>query len=153
VLADVASYGGWSAVEIWILVGVGLLILELLIPGFIVGSFGASSLAAAGAAALGASFPVQVAVFSLLGLLIVLPARHFLYRKVPELKMGVEQMQGRRGLCLEAINGDLEPGVVQLDGVRWTALASPGVKIAADAPITVLERSGTKLHVAPATEK
>lgn len=135
----------------WIVAGLVLLMLEILLPGFVVGSFGAAALLTAIPAALGADIPWQVIIFGALGLALIVPARRLFLRSTPVLPSGVDRMVGRQVRCVEAIEGDLTSGVVVVDGARWTATARPGVEVAAGAQVTIIAVEGARLRVEPAS--
>lgn len=134
--------------ELWIMLGVFLLIVELLIPSFFIGSFGISAFVAAATAGFGASLPWQIVVFGVLGTALVFPARKFFLKQSPELKMSVDSLEGQQGLCVEAIDG-VEAGTVQLAGSRWTATTAAGTLIAIGQHVQIVQRNGVKLVVAP----
>jgi membrane protein implicated in regulation of membrane protease activity len=131
----------------WIIGALVGLILEMLIPAFVIGSFGVSAFFAALAAWLGASLAVQIVVFAVLGFIIVVPARKYLVRRGPVMRLGAETLPGKLATCLEPIDGDLQSGVVQLDGARWTAVSARGTRIARGAMVEVVSVSGVRLFV------
>lgn len=133
----------------WIVAGLVLLMLEILLPGFVVGSFGAAALLTAIPAALGADIPWQVILFGVLGLALIIPARRMFLRSTPVLPSGVDRMVGRQVRCVEGIEGDLTAGVVVVDGARWTATAPPGVEIAAGRQVIITAVEGARLRVSP----
>jgi membrane protein implicated in regulation of membrane protease activity len=132
---------------LWVIGGLIGLILEMLVPAFVIGSFGVSAFCAGFAAWLGASVAWQVVVFGLLGFLFVVPARRLLHRHAPRLRTGAETLPGKLGTCLEPIDGDLQTGVVQLNGARWTAIAERGTHIPAGLTVEVVTVDGAKLIV------
>lgn len=131
----------------WIIGGLVGLILEMVVPAFVIGSFGVSALFAALAAWLGASLPVQIVVFAVLGFVLVVPARRYFHKKGPTLRLGAQTLPGKLAMCLEPIDGDLQAGVVQLDGARWTAVAARGIRIDKGAMVEVLAVEGVRLIV------
>ncbi len=133
----------------WVIVGAALLILEMLIPTFIVGSFGVSAFFAAGAAALGWSPAVQIILFGVLGLLLVLPARRYLLARGPKLADASEALIGTRGVCVVPVSS-AAGGKVRVQGATWNA-TSAAEEIATDTAITVLAVDGIYLTVAAAT--
>lgn len=133
----------------WVIVGAVLLIFEMLIPTFIVGSFGVSAFFAAGAAALGWSAPAQIIIFAVIGLLLVLPARRYLLSRGPKLEDASEALVGTNGVCVEPVS-PAPGGKVRVRGATWNATSSDA-DIAADAAITVLAVNGIHLQVAAAT--
>jgi len=131
----------------WIIGGLVGLILEMVVPAFVIGSFGVSAFFAALAAWLGASLPVQIVVFAVLGFVLVVPARRYLHKKGPTIRLGAQTLPGKLATCLEPIDGDLQAGVVQLDGARWTAVAARGTRIDKGAMVEVLAVEGVRLIV------
>ncbi len=133
---------------IWLVGGAVGLILEMLVPAFVIGSFGLSALFAALAAWLGAPTGVQIAIFLVLGIAFVVPARRFLHRSRRTQRLGSRALPGRPALCIEPIDGDLMAGVVELDQVRWTAITIRGAQIARGATVEVVAVDGARLLVA-----
>lgn len=131
----------------WIIGALVGLILEMLVPAFVIGSFGVSAFFAALAAWLGASLAVQIVVFGVLGFVFIVPARKFLHKQGPTLRLGAETLPGKLGVCLEPIDGDLLAGVVQLDGARWTAIARRGTQIPSGTRVEILAVEGVRLLV------
>lgn len=131
----------------WIIGALVGLILEMLIPAFVIGSFGVSAFVAALAAWLGASLAVQIVIFAVLGFAIVVPARKYLVRRAPIIRLGAETLPGKLATCLEPIDGDHHAGVVRLDGARWSAVAARGTKIAPGVMVEVVEVVGVRLVV------
>jgi len=132
----------------WIIGALVGLILEMLVPAFVIGSFGVSAFFAALAAWLGASLAVQIVVFGVLGFVFIVPARKYLHRQGPKLRLGADNLPGKLGICLEPIDGDLLAGVVQLDGARWTAIARRGTQIGRGDKVEILAVEGVRLLVA-----
>lgn len=137
---------------IWLLVGVTCLIVEMILPAFVVGPFGVTALIAALAAWLGASTELQIVIFGAFGLVLIIPARRYFLRRSPHLPLGAETLPGKLATCLEPIDGDLRAGVVSLDGARWTAVAPRGTRIAQGTTVEVAEVQGVKLLVMPRSE-
>lgn len=133
----------------WIIGGLVGLILEMVVPAFVIGSFGVSAFVVALASWLGASLPVQLVLFGVLGFVFIGPARRFLHRSGPSLRLGADNLPGKLATCLEPIDGDLAAGVVQLDGARWTAVAARGLRIERGTTVEVQRIEGVRLVVAP----
>ncbi len=131
----------------WVIGGLLGLILEMLVPAFVIGSFGLSAFFAALAAWLGLSVEWQFVIFGALGFAFVVPARRLLHRRSPHLKTGAETLPGKLGICLEPIDGDLQSGVVSLDGSRWTAVTERGQRIPVGVTVEVVSIDGAKLFV------
>jgi membrane protein implicated in regulation of membrane protease activity len=131
----------------WIIGGLVGLILEMLVPAFVIGSFGVSAFFAALAAWLGASLAVQIVVFGVMGFVLIVPARKLLHKRGPTIRLGPETLPGKLATCLEPIDGDLAAGVVQLDGARWSAVAARGTRIERGAMVEVVAVNGVRLLV------
>lgn len=133
----------------WIIGALVGLILEMMVPAFVIGSFGVSAFFAALAAWFGASLPIQIVVFGVFGFLFIVPARKYLHRQGPTLRTGAETMPGKLALCVEPIDGDVHAGTVQLDGARWTASAARDTRIERGAMVEIVAVQGARLIVTP----
>ena len=67
----------WEAWQIWIAVGLGLMVLEVFVPGFVLACLGLGSLGGATAAYLEASFEMQLVVSALTALVAFVFLRPF----------------------------------------------------------------------------
>jgi membrane protein implicated in regulation of membrane protease activity len=107
---------------IWLVVGVGLAVAELLSLDFVLIMLAAGALAAAAAAGLGAEVVVQGVVFALvsaLALFLVRPIARRHVQSAPATPMRIEALPGREVLVLEQVGPDT--GLVKIDGEHWTA--------------------------------
>ena len=118
--------------QLWTLIGVICLILELTSGDFFIMCFSIGAFATAIGAAVGANFTVQIIIFaiaSLLCLLFVRPlALKYFHRKDPNRPSNVDAMVGRKGVVTE----DIESkgfGRVKIDGDSWKAQSQDGVAI------------------------
>lgn len=142
-----AFVSGIEPPVLWVIGGLVGLILEMLVPAFVIGSFGVSALAAGGAAALSASLEVQVALFVGLGFALAVPARRYLHRGRRRPRSRDAALWGRRGTCVEPIDGDLQAGVVEVDGVTWAAVTPRGGRIARGEAVEVIAVEEARLLV------
>lgn len=113
--------------QLWTLVGILCLILELTSGDFFIMCFSIGAFVTAIVAAFVPSFTVQVIVFavaSLLCLLFVRPlALKYFHRKDPDRPSNADAMVGRRGMVTEKIEvGGY--GRVKIDGDSWKAQSS-----------------------------
>jgi membrane protein implicated in regulation of membrane protease activity len=110
--------------QLWTLVGVICLILELTSGDFFIMCFSIGAFFTIIPAAMGSSFTVQVIVFaiaSLLCLLFVRPlALKYFHRNDPNRQSNVDAMIGRRGVVTEPIEAG-GFGRVKIDGDSWKA--------------------------------
>lgn len=142
---------GW----LWIYAGLGLALLELVVPGFILCFFG---LAAATVGVLrlvcGAAFgaTAQLAAFSILSVLYIILLRRYLKKVFVGEKGGAAQevsddaYVGRTGTVTEAIVPP-KTGRVLLGDAEWTAMADAPVSVGAD--VAVVARKNLTMAVRP----
>lgn len=113
--------------QLWTLVGILCLILELTSGDFFIMCFSIGAFVTAIVAAFVPSFTVQVIVFavaSLLCLLFVRPlALKYFHRKDPDRPSNADAMIGRRGVVTEKIEAG-GYGRVKIDGDSWKAQSS-----------------------------
>ena len=113
--------------QLWTLVGILCLILELTSGDFFIMCFSIGAFVTAIVAAFVPSFTVQVIVFavaSLLCLLFVRPlALKYFHRKDPDRPSNADAMVGRRGVVTEKIEAG-GYGRVKIDGDSWKAQSS-----------------------------
>jgi membrane protein implicated in regulation of membrane protease activity len=107
---------------LWLLLGVGLAVAELLSLDLVLIMVSAGEFAAAGGAVLGLPLLFQALLFALvstLALVLVRPvARAHLERGAP-LVTGVAALVGKDALVLEEVG--TSSGLVKIDGEQWTA--------------------------------
>ncbi|MBN1132784.1 MAG: NfeD family protein [Bacteroidales bacterium] len=117
---------------VWFLIGLGLLILELILPGLLVLFFGIGAWITALACALfRIDLNVQIAVFlvsSLLGLVLLRKflKKRFFDRKNTEIEDQLEEFKGRRAKVVsDFVNGS---GQVEFKGTMWKAESGAPLK-------------------------
>lgn len=116
---------------IWFLVGLGLLLLELVLPGLVILFFGAGAwITALVCAFTNINLNLQILIFlvaSLLGLVLLrkyLKARFF-NRSNKEIDDQLEEFIGRKALVIDDFKDGA--GKVEFKGTRWTARCSEPV--------------------------
>jgi membrane protein implicated in regulation of membrane protease activity len=108
---------------VWLLVGVGLLVLEAVTLAFVAIYFGVAALVAALMAGIGGPLWLQVVVFcavSLLGLGLTRRIATQTFRG-PAVRSNVHGLVGRRGVVTKPLSPD-EAGQIRIGGDYWTAL-------------------------------
>ena len=108
---------GWW---VWILVGLGLLAFEVIIPGgIILLFFGAAAVVVGGLVWIGLGGPMwfQWAMFSVLSVMSLLTLRGPILRRLKEPGDGAEQVDSLVGVTVIA-TGDIAPGAEGKAGVR-----------------------------------
>lgn len=139
---------GW---HVWVIFGLGLFILEMIIPGFLVACFGVGCLASALVAALDGSFSWQLVAFAVATLLVYFTIRplflkHF-YSKVGPIKTNVHALVGKVGVVIHALDPDSKAGRVKVRGEDWRGVPVDNVVIEEGEKIEVVAVDGTKLLV------
>lgn len=110
---------------IWFLVGLGLLLLELVLPGLVILFFGAGAWVTALVCALSdISLNWQILIFlvaSLLGLVLLRRylKKRFFSRRTEEFEDQLEEFIGRDAMAMTDFKGGT--GMVEFKGTRWTA--------------------------------
>lgn len=138
----------------WVLLAIGLAVIEIVSVTFFPIFFTISALAAAGVQAAGGEPWVQWAVFGLGGLACSAALRPLAKRQLdkgPTLQSGIESMAGRTATVTTLIDGRAGTGAVTIDGQIWSA--KPGGdgmgQIAAGADVQIIEVRGATLVVTP----
>ncbi|MBE6269456.1 MAG: NfeD family protein [Prevotella ruminicola] len=136
--------------QMWAIVAIVCLILELTAGDFFIICFAIGAVPAAIVAALGAGTYYQIVVFavvSLVSLFYVRPfAKRYLHRGEDKRISNADALLGRQGRVVETI----QPGGfgrVQIDGDIWKATAKEGSEIAEGANVVVVDRASTIITV------
>ncbi len=136
--------------HIWVLAGIGLMILEIFTPYFLLGSFGIGAFAAAVAAFLDLSLKIQLGVMAVTVLVVFFTIRplfvRYLYRFDDQKKIGVNALVGAIGKVSEPITAQA-PGRVKVGGDDWLAFSADGAAFAAGAAVEVTRVDGAKIYV------
>jgi membrane protein implicated in regulation of membrane protease activity len=144
---------------VWLLIGVGLLLIELRHLAFYalfvaVGCFGAFAVALAAPSAIGLQGGVAIAL-AVAGVVAVRPAANkaFHQHRGGSVARGVHGgLVGAEALTLDDVGSPHERGHVRLSGERWLAVSGDGDRIAAGTPVVVTAVEGTTLTVWPTGE-
>jgi membrane protein implicated in regulation of membrane protease activity len=117
---------------IWFLVGLGLLLLELALPGFVIIFFGAGAWVTALVCAFtDLSLNWQIFIFLLASLLGLVLLRRYLRRRFfgrtdKETEDQLEEFIGKKALVVEDFKNNL--GKVEFKGTRWSARCEAPLK-------------------------
>ena len=136
--------------QIWAVIAIICLILELSSGDFFIICFSIGAVFAIISAICGLGIYWQIfifAIFSLLSVLFIRPvALRYLHKNEPNKPSNADALLGRTGRVTEAIpaNGT---GYVQIDGDQWRAVSSTKVAIAKDATVRVVGRESTIITV------
>jgi len=140
--------------QVWAVIAVVCLILELSSGDFFIICFSIGAVFALISAVLGLSIYWQIlvfAVFSLLSVVFVRPvALRWLHKNEPNRATNADALIGRTGRVTEAIakGGN---GYVQIDGDQWKAV-STGDDIAVGTTVRVIDRQSTIVTVVKSEE-
>lgn len=131
------------SVLFWVLLAVGLAVIEILSVTFFPIFFSISALAALIVSVAGGEDWVQWAVFGFGGLALCVLLRPIAKRQLekgPNLKQRVEAMEGRKGVVQQTIDGRAGTGTVVVDGQVWSA------RPAGDDFATIAEGTDVEIH-------
>ncbi|MBR2291784.1 MAG: NfeD family protein [Prevotella sp.] len=136
--------------QMWAVVAVVCLILELTAGDFFIICFSIGAVFAAIAAVVGAGFYVQLlvfAVFTLISLFWVRPfAQRYLHKGEDRRVSNADALLGRQGRVVETVKAD-GFGRVQIDGDIWKAVTNETADIAEGANVKVVGRESTIITV------
>ncbi len=134
---------------VWLVVAVGFLAMEIVVPGLFMLPFGVGAGAATVVAFAGVGFAGQLAVFlvaSAVTFLALRPLARRLARSDTDQPVGATRLLRARGVVLEAIEGD-QPGLVRVEREEWRAETPDGSGLAVGTHIEVAEVRGARLVV------
>ena len=136
---------------IWFLIGLGLLLLELVLPGLVILFFGAGAWVTALACVIhDFSLNWQILIFllaSLLGLVLLRKylKRRFFERKSEEVEDQLEEFLGRKARAVEDFKGGR--GKVEFKGTQWSARCEE--KVRKNQWVTIVKKDSLILDVKP----
>jgi len=114
----------WEAWQIWVAVGLGLMVLEVFVPGFVLACLGLGSFGGAISAYLEASFEMQLVVSALTALVAFIFLRPFALKmgfSGNERLSGVDALLGRECIVTQAFDPASGLGRCKVDGDDWRA--------------------------------
>ena len=136
--------------QMWAVVAVVCLILELMAGDFFIICFSIGAVFAAIAAAFGLGFYSQLvafAVFTLISLFWVRPfAKRYLRKGEDRRVSNADALLGRQGRVVETVEAD-GFGRVQIDGDVWKAVSKESADIPEGSNVRVIDRESTIITV------
>ena len=136
--------------QVWTVVAVACLILELTAGDFFIICFSIGAVFAAITAALGGGIYLQLvmfAVFTLVSLFWVRPfAQRYLHKGEDNRVSNADALIGRQGRVVETVRAD-GFGRVQIDGDIWKAVTNETADIPESAAVRVVSRESTIINV------
>ncbi|MBR1879220.1 MAG: NfeD family protein [Prevotella sp.] len=136
--------------QMWAVIAVVCLILELTAGDFFIICFSIGAVFAAIAAVVGGGFYIQLlvfAVFTLVSLFWVRPfAQRYLHKGEDHRVSNADALLGRHGRVVETVKSD-GFGRVQIDGDVWKAVTNEAADISEGANVKVIGRESTIITV------
>lgn len=135
---------------IWIIVGLGLCLLEIFTPSFFVSLFGVAAIITGVAEKLGLSQQGQWILFIVLCLILIIFVRKYLVRfldQQPSQMANVGGLVGKQALVTKEIQRDSLKGRVRIEGEDWIAITEEEEIFSSESHVIVKGISGTKLIV------
>lgn len=136
--------------QIWAIVAIVCLILELSSGDFFIICFSIGAVFAVIAAAVGLDAYWQIAIFALFSLIAIFTIRpvalRYLHKNEPNKPSNADALLGRTGRVTEEIPAE-GTGYVQIDGDQWRAVSSTKTAIATGTTVRVVNRESTIITV------
>ena len=137
--------------QIWLVVAIVLVILEIMTAGFGVICFAIGAVFSALVAGLGGSITWQIVVFAVVSLLTFVFLRpvviRFLDKKSKDVKTNADAVIGRKGIVSERIDSAQHTGRVAIDGDDWKAISEDGSVIEKGAEVKIVKLDSIILTV------
>ncbi len=135
---------------VWLIVSIGLLLLELTSGDFYVICFAFGAVASIVGAAIGLPLWAQVLIWAVCSVLCLYFVRPSLVRRLHgkenERKSNVDALVGRQGIVIDTIAAG-GFGYVKIDGDEWRSVSSDGSEIPVGTNVTVISRDSIILTV------
>ena len=137
--------------QIWLVVAIVLVILEIMTAGFGVICFAIGAAFSALIAGLGGNITWQVVVFAVVSLLTFIFLRpvvmRFLDKKSKDVKTNADAIIGRKGIVSERIDAEQHTGRVAVDGDDWKAVSEDGSVIEKGVSVEIVKLDSIILTV------
>lgn len=137
---------------IWFIIGLVLLLLELVMPGFVIFFFGVGAwITALVCLFADININIQVVIFALTSVAALLVFRKmiqnkFIYSKNDKSEAVEDEFTGKEAVAVEDFGPD-NKGKVEFKGTSWKAESSSGIK--AGQTVVIVEKDSFKLIVEP----
>ena len=131
---------------IWLIVSIGLAVLEMSTVNLVSIWYVISSLAAMILSLFISNVFIQVSVFVIGGTLLLILTKNAVKKILPQkTKTNIDRIIGMHGIVTEKITKKT-PGEVKVDGKCWTVVSEENIPV--DTTVKILEINSTKLKVA-----
>lgn len=137
--------------QLWFIVGIGLVIFETFIPGFVLAGVGIACLVSALASYLGMGYGIQGLI--LIGVTVLFFATirpifvRLVYSSPGNTRTNVDALTGKSGLVMTRIDPVTKKGRVLVDGEDWKGVSEGPDALEQNERVEVVRVSGTKLIV------
>lgn len=134
---------------VWIAVLIVMAIIEIITLGLTTIWFAGGALVAFIASLLGAGIPVQVVLFVVVSVLLLALTRPYALKHFNKdrTKTNAESLVGSEGIVLEDIENLQAAGLIQVNGLEWSARSLDGSRIAKGKKVQIEDIQGVKLIV------
>jgi inner membrane protein len=136
----------------WFILGLGLFLLEMVVPGFFIFFFGLGAWITAIVCLIGdPGVNMQIIIFAVTSVLALLGLRRLIRKKFFSPKDGHhidvdDEFTGKEALAITDFGGQ-ETGKVEFKGTNWTAESSSAIK--SGQRVKIIEKDSFKLIVEP----
>lgn len=133
-------------VYLWLAVVILLTFVEAMTVNLTTIWFVVSGLVALAISFVTDNFMIQLAIFCILGIVLLITTRPFLqkFMKHEDIKTNVDRIIGMKGIVTEKI-ADTSLGEVKVDGKRWTAFSKE--ELEENTPVRIIAIDGVKVKV------
>lgn len=117
----------WETWQLWVAIGLALMVLEVFVPGFVLACLGLGSFGGALAAYVAVSFEWQLVIAAVTALVAFIFLRPFALKigfSGQEKLSGVEALVGRECIVTQAFDSETGLGRCKIDGDDWRAKLS-----------------------------
>lgn len=140
-----------QAYQIWLIIAILLVILEICTAAFGSICFAIGAAVAAIAAGIGAGLTWQILIFVVVSMLTFIFLRpfmlKFLDRKSKDVKTNADALVGKRAVVSERIDASQLTGRVSVDGDDWKAVSEDGSVIEKGTPVEIVKLDSIILTV------
>lgn len=137
--------------QIWIILGMALVILEIFIPGFVIAGVGIACLVSGLASYWGLGYGIQGATLIGVTMLFFVTIRplfvKFVYDSSGRTKTNVDALIGKTGRVTTRIDSRTGRGRVQVDGEDWKGVPEGSDPLEKNTQVEIVSVSGAKLIV------
>ena len=136
----------------WVISGIGLFILEIFAPGFVLGCLGIGALITAIVALMDVSLELQLIIFAVVSIISFFGIRPFVLKYLnaqEEIKTNVDSLVGRAAMVTKEFDLLHRRGRVKVDGDDWMALTEESIELKIGDRVIIKEVDSNTLIVEP----